>query len=92
LRRNITEALASRIELRHSKEAAEVRAKKANFLATMSHELTRLTDAGTGLSHVLNLEIFGALNVKQKDISPAFLAVVNTLLELISDILDLSKI
>lgn len=58
----------------------------------MSHELRTPLNAILGLSHVLNLEIFGALNVKQKEYITCIHSSGEHLLELINDILDLSKV
>lgn len=66
---------------------------KSNFLANMSHELRTPLNAILGFSEVLNLEVYGAIGDKR------YLEYVGHihrsgrhLLELISDVLDLSKI
>lgn len=65
---------------------------KSGFLANMSHELRTPLTSILGFSHVLLEQIFGPLNAKQQQ----YLANISTcgqhLLELINDLLDLSRV
>jgi predicted ATPase/signal transduction histidine kinase/GAF domain-containing protein len=65
---------------------------KDEFLATMSHELRTPLNAILGMSESLQEEIFGAINARQLN---AILTIEQSgqhLLELINDVLDVSKI
>ena len=79
--------------MRESKEAAELgsRAKSA-FLATMSHELRTPLNAIMGLSQLLQQEVVGLMNDKQKEYIDCIYGNGVHLLSLINDILDLSKV
>src|SRR5713101_4914812 len=77
----------------HAKEAAERASKfKDQFLSTMSHELRTPLNAVLGFSDLLADERYGPLNDRQQ----RYVSHIHTggrhLLQLISDILDLSKI
>lgn len=65
---------------------------KSEFLANMSHELRTPLNAVMGFSTLLQDEISGRLNEKQKHYVDNVLEGSNFLLELIDDILDISKI
>ncbi len=65
---------------------------KDEFLATMSHELRTPLNAILGLSETLHEQILGPLNEKQIQSLATIEASGHHLLELINDILDLSKI
>ncbi|MDJ0738002.1 MAG: ATP-binding protein [Nostocaceae cyanobacterium] len=81
------------LKLRASKEAAEAGSRaKSEFLATMSHELRTPLNAIMGLSQLLQQEIVGNLNDKQKEYVNCIYGSGEHLLELINDILDLSKV
>jgi len=73
-------------------ELARLTRAKSEFLANMSHELRTPLNSILGFSDVLLEKVFGPLNEKQAD----YLGDVNTsgrhLLDLINDILDLSKV
>jgi signal transduction histidine kinase len=65
---------------------------KSEFLANMSHELRTPLNAIIGFSEVLLERLFGELNEKQDDYLKDIHASGKHLLQLINDILDLSKV
>jgi CheY-like chemotaxis protein len=65
---------------------------KSEFLATMSHELRTPLNAIMGLSQLLQQEMMGTLNDKQKEYVNCIHSSGEHLLALINDILDLSKV
>lgn len=65
---------------------------KSSFLSTMSHELRTPLNAIIGFSSVLLKKRFGELSESQEEYLGYILAGGQHLLELINDILDLSKI
>jgi signal transduction histidine kinase len=65
---------------------------KSDFLASMSHELRTPLNAVIGFSQVLQDQGFGSLNVKQNEYVQDILESGKHLLDLINDILDLSKV
>ncbi len=90
---DISKRKETELQLRESKEAAEVASRaKSEFLATMSHELRTPLNAVMGLSQLLQQEIVGSINEKQKEYIDCIYNSGVHLLELINDILDLSKI
>ncbi|NMG08523.1 ATP-binding protein [Brasilonema sp. UFV-L1] len=91
--RDITERKQTESKLRESKEAAEAGNKtKSEFLATMSHELRTPLNAIMGLSQLLQQEMVGSVNEKQREYIDCIYDSGEHLLALINDILDLSKI
>jgi signal transduction histidine kinase len=80
-------------ELSLAKEAAEAASQaKSEFLANMSHELRTPLNAIIGFSEILGDQNFGELNEKQTKYVNHVLTSGRHLLQLISDILDLSKV
>ncbi len=81
------------LELKEANEALEKASRlKDEFMASMSHELRTPLTSILGLSEVLQLETYGKLSEKQ---ARALANIENSgrhLLDLINDILDLSKI
>ena len=65
---------------------------KSDFLASMSHELRTPLNAIIGFSDVLLNAYFGALNEKQKEYTMDILESGKHLLNLINDVLDISKV
>ncbi len=92
--RDITEQLETQRVLIVAKEQAEIAsASKSNFLANFSHELRTPLNAVLGFSEMIQEQVFGP-DAQDKYVEYAGF-VHNSgsyLLELVSDILDLSKI
>jgi signal transduction histidine kinase/ActR/RegA family two-component response regulator len=65
---------------------------KSEFLASMSHELRTPLNAVIGFSEVLLDRMFGEINERQAEYLRDILSSGRHLLELINDILDLSKV
>ncbi|MDF5719419.1 MAG: PAS domain S-box protein [Rhizonema sp. PD37] len=90
---DITERKQTELKLFESKEAAEAGSRaKSEFLATMSHELRTPLNAVMGLSQLLEQEIVGSLTHKQKEYLSCIYSSGEHLLDLINDILELSKV
>jgi PAS domain S-box-containing protein len=91
---DITERTLARQALQAAKDEAEAANKaKSYFLANVSHELRTPLNAVIGYSEVIRDEIFGPMgHAKYHEYSKDIHASGEHLLELIEDILDLSKI
>ena len=75
------------------RQAEEANTAKSRFLATMSHELRTPLNAILGFSEMMKSEVFGPLpNEKYKEYSNDIHASGSHLLNLINEILDLSRI
>lgn len=87
-------ALAERErELEVARDQAEAANRaKSSFLATMSHELRTPMNAIIGFAEVMNSEAFGSLTAKQREHVGDIMDSAQHLLQLINDILDMSKI
>jgi signal transduction histidine kinase len=80
-------------ELLAARDAAEQASRtKSRFLANMSHELRTPLNAIIGLSELLEQEIPGPLQSKQKEYVENVASSGRHLLSLVNDILDLSKV
>ena len=91
--RDITNQMQADLELRKAKEAAEsADIAKSSFLAQMSHELRTPLNAIIGFSEILEDQTFGRLNERQLRYISHVHASGLHLLELINQILDLSKV
>jgi PAS domain S-box-containing protein len=97
---NITDRKQAEEQLRQSSERislanaelARATRLKDEFLASMSHELRTPLNAILGLSEALQEEVYGSLTPKQHRSMKTIEQSGKHLLELINDILDLSKI
>ncbi|MBI1366056.1 MAG: PAS domain-containing sensor histidine kinase [Alphaproteobacteria bacterium] len=73
--------------------AEEANRSKSEFLATMSHELRTPLNAINGFSEIMQSELYGPIgDEKYKEYVSDILSSGRHLLELIDDILDMSKI
>jgi PAS domain S-box-containing protein len=81
------------VELESARAVAEkTNLTKSDFLANMSHELRTPLNAVIGFSEVLQDQMFGQINDKQREYVHNILTSGRHLLSLINDILDLSKV
>lgn len=91
--RNVTEKVEAEKALINAKiHAEEANRTKSEFLATMSHELRTPLNSVIGFSDALISQIFGLLNEKQLKYLNNISISGNHLLNLINDILDISRI
>jgi len=91
--RDITPRRQAEEELRQARAAAEAANRsKSAFLANMSHELRTPLNSIIGFSELLQEQTFGPLSSKQLRYVTNVLSSGRHLLQLINDILDLSKI
>ena len=95
--RELTQALDENTrllrELEEKSRQLEVASRhKSEFLANMSHELRTPLNAIIGFSEVLLEKMFGGLNARQAEYLQDILGSGRHLLDLINDILDLSKV
>jgi two-component system, cell cycle sensor histidine kinase PleC len=90
-RRDLSETM---LKYQYEKYRAEdANRSKSEFLANMSHELRTPLNAINGFSEVMQSELYGPLgDAKYKEYIGDILASGKHLLELIDDILDMSKI
>ena len=86
--------LATQIDLivRALNEANDVSAAKSRFLATMSHELRTPLNAIIGFSSIMEAQMMGPLPARYRQYSSDIRKSGDHLLDLINQILDLSKI
>jgi signal transduction histidine kinase len=75
-----------------SRELEVASGHKSEFLANMSHELRTPLNAIIGFTQVLQQKLFGEVNDKQAEYLDDIHGSADHLLELINDILDLSKV
>jgi signal transduction histidine kinase len=75
-----------------SRELAAASGHKSDFLANMSHELRTPLNAIIGFSEVLEQRMFGELNERQAEYVSDIHGSGRHLLDLVNDILDLSKV
>ena len=90
---DITEQLKAQEAMQSAKETAEYASRaKSDFLANMSHELRTPLNAIIGFAEILRDELVGPINDEQKECVNDIRISGQHLLEMINDILDLSKI
>ncbi|MGP0071448.1 MAG: response regulator [Bryobacteraceae bacterium] len=93
LERRSSELAAANQEMSlRNQEVERANRLKSEFLASMSHELRTPLNTILGFSELLSEESPGALNEKQKRFLSHIQRDAGHLLELINDVLDLSKI
>jgi PAS domain S-box-containing protein len=93
LKQEVEERERAQREMRSAKDAADTANQaKSAFLANMSHELRTPLNAVIGFSELLEQQIFGALNGKQQTYVGNVLVSGRHLLQLVNDVLDISKV
>ena len=90
---DITERIKTQKAMQRAKETAEYASRaKSDFLANMSHELRTPLNAIIGFAEILRDELVGEINAEQRECVSDIHISGQHLLEMINDILDLSKI
>jgi two-component system sensor histidine kinase/response regulator len=90
INRDITDQHQVELRLREAKERADAaNAAKSSFLANMSHEIRTPMNAVLGMLHLVQLS---NLNLRQRDYVSKAQTAAKSLLSLLNDILDYSKI
>jgi PAS domain S-box-containing protein len=93
LKREVEERERAQREMLVAKEAADTASQaKSAFLANMSHELRTPLNAVIGFSELLEQQLFGDLNPKQQSYVGNVLVSGRHLLQLVNDVLDISKV
>ena len=94
VRTDVTRLVETEAALRHARDAAEAANRaKSQFLANMSHELRTPLNAIIGFAEVIEREMFGkAGNRRYVEYAADIAASGRHLVDLIGDVLDMSKI
>ena len=92
--RDISDRKAQEAEILRTRDEAESASRaKTQFLANMSHELRTPLNAVIGFSEILNRELFGSLGeARYRDYARLIHESGEHLLNVVNDILDMSKI
>jgi len=91
--RDVTARKMAEIEINKARETAEsANRTKSRFLATMSHELRTPLNAVIGFSDMIKSQLFGSINPRYREYSELIHESGTLLLDLINDLLDMSKI
>jgi len=91
--RDVSAEVEAAEELRLAKEAAEAASRaKSEFLANMSHELRTPLNAIIGFSELIHDQPFGRIGANYVDYATDINVAGHHLLDVINDVLDLSKI
>ena len=90
---DITDRKRAEAEILRARETAEAASRaKSEFLARMSHELRTPLNSIIGFSQLIEEESYGPLNDRQRRYVSNVLVSGRQLLDLINDVLDLSKV
>ena len=91
--RDVTQEVAAERDQRDARDRAEAANRaKSEFLANMSHELRTPLNAIIGFSELIVMQPFGKVEDRYVDFGRDILASGKHLLDLINDLLDMSKI
>ena len=91
--RDVTAEVAAERDLRDARDRAEAANKaKSEFLANMSHELRTPLNAIIGFSELITAQPFGKIEPRYAEFAEDILSSGKHLLDLINDLLDMSKI